>query len=169
MCGVLAGENPPEILSGDLSGLLHFDLVSALGPLTEYDVDGDGLAEGFFVAREVYRNITYRNIVELDGKDTVQVAGFPEEEPHFYMSLGFLDVSGDRVLEALVAFWSNGYPQLVFFDLGVNQDDERRELMRLSLFDRDASFEVHWPTVTVHRTDGTTQKVMWSSNTWVTE
>lgn len=109
--------------------MVSFELSVATGEVAKSDVDGDGKAESFVVLKEESGGITYMDIVKVDGKDTMDVAGFPifegEKTP---ISMGFADVTGDGKPEALIVFPGT----LIFMDMANPEGRKALEFARLA-------------------------------------
>jgi|GEM_PF-3475677 len=171
---LFAGQEPG--LSGDVRDIVSFELSKAKGEVAKSDVDGDGKAEKFVIIAEKSGGITYKNIVKVDGKDTLVVAGFPVfEGEKTYISMGFADVTGDGYSEALVAFSSTSLTSsaLIFMDMANPEDGEATEFVRLApSYPVASSFEVNWPQVIARSPDGDRDmSYTWDGNAgvWVAE
>lgn len=181
----MVSKSPPAIISGEVVSVKNFELAGFAGILCSVDVDRDGDEEDFVVSESrgwrdewiggdwVAYEVLSKRIEEIDNGDTIRVLSYhfsfraDEKPPSVFVSVGFLDASGDGVLDIVVAMWDNeGFSQMMIYDLGGIEGDESPEITGLMPGLSWASYEIAWPVVKVSSPYGKREYV-WKEGEWI--
>ncbi|MGC8894428.1 MAG: hypothetical protein ACP5QG_06235 [candidate division WOR-3 bacterium] len=185
LCLGLVSKAPPAIITGDVQSIKNFDLIAFSGVICSLDVDRNGKTETFFVSEArgwrdewidgqwVAYEVLSKRINKIVGDDTIQVTSYyfsfstKENTPVFFVSVGFLDVIRDSVMDIAVASWNDeGFSRLVLYDLSGIEGRERPEIAELVPGLKWASYEIVWPLVKAKSPYGTREYV-WENGDWV--